>query len=260
MEELNSLASTSSQTAGYFVPGLLAAIDRQAPGDPQLREARDLLASWDHRRTDSDGDGRYDSPGLVIYDAWLAALCARVFSPGTIGKSAAAILAYKRDDTYDIGRGPKLLARVLAGSDASLPVAADYLGGRAAAQVEVEVLRDVLSKLAAQRGTPMKDWADPVLESRFAVANAHAVPQGAAQPIAAPLAERGTENHLVELRADGAAGRNVVAPGQAENGPAHVDDQVGLFRDFGYKAMNFTPDEIGQNTETTVIPADPFER
>jgi penicillin amidase len=258
MEGLNRLLSTTSQTADYFVPALLAAIDAQGAGDPQLRQARELLAGWDHRRIDANGDGRYDSPALVIYDAWLTALTARVFSAATVGKRAAAMLAYKREDTYDIGRGPKLLARVLGGAKASLPVAGDYLGGRPVDVVEVEVLREVLSKLTSERGTPMTDWTDAILESRFSVANAHAVPQGAAQPIVVPLAERGTENHLVELRPGGPSGRNVVAPGQAESGAAHTDDQMGLFRDFTYKPMNFSPSQISRSAESTEILPDPF--
>ncbi|PZU57959.1 MAG: hypothetical protein DI547_11060 [Sphingobium sp.] len=251
MEALNRLASTTSQTASYFIPGLIAAIEREAPTDPALRQARDLLAGWDHRRVDADGDGRYDSPALVIYDAWLTAMTQRVFDPATVGKTASAMLAYTRDETYDIGRGPKLLARVLAGQGASLPVKADYLGGRSAQAVEVDVLRAVLARLATERGVDMARWTDPIQHTRFATANAHMVPQGAREPVVVPLAERGTQNHLIELRPGGAVGRNVVAPGQSEEEGPHTRDQVGLFREFQYKSMLFSDKEIKDNAEKT---------
>lgn len=265
MEGLNHLASTTSQTAGLFLPGLLAAIDQAGSnkadsGGERLAQARDLLAAWDHHRTDADGDGRYDSAGMTIFEAWLSAMTARVFAPAVVGAKASAMLAYKRQDTYDIGRGPKLLGRVLAGAKASLPVEADYLGGKSAAQVSVEVLNSVLAQLVAERGPAMESWLDPVLESRFTVANAHAVPQGSQETITVPLAERGTENHLVELRADGAVGRNVVAPGQAESGDRHQTDQIGLFRDYRYKPMLFTPAQVAAASTGVELLADPYAR
>lgn len=258
MEKLVEVASTMSQTADFFIPGLIAAIGQQAPGDPQLQQARDLLAGWDRRRIDADGDGRYDSPALVIYDAWLAAMTARLFAPEVVGPSLSKSLGYKRSDTYDIGRGPKLLARILAGKTASLPVKADYLGGRDATSVQVETLRLVLAKLAAARGADMARWSDPILTTQFATANAHNVPQGSREPVIVPLAERGTQNHLIELRPTGAVGRNVVAPGQAEEGAQHVLDQVGLFREFQYKPMLFSDREIAQNAENKEILNDPY--
>ena len=258
MEQLNRVASTTSQTAGYFIPGLIAAIEMKAPNDPQLRQARDLLANWDHRRIDVDGDGRYDSSALVIYDAWLSAMMTHVFSPDSVGKPLSAMLAYKRSDTYDIGRGPKLLARVLAGKGASLPVEADYLGEKSASAVQVEILGDILAQLRAERGDDMAHWSDPILSTQFATANAHSVPQGARDPVIVPLAERGTQNHLVELRPDGALGHNVIAPGQAEDSSRHVLDQIGLFRDFGYKPMLFSSTEVRQNAEKTEFLTDPY--
>lgn len=260
MEQLNRLASTTSQTAAYFLPGLIAAIDDKASTVPQLVQVRDLLASWDHRRVDADGDGRYDSPALVIYDAWLGAMMGQVFSEDKVGARAAAMLAYKRSDTYDIGRAPKLLARVLAGQAASLPVKVDYLGARGAGDVQVDVLRKVLNQLESERGADMHGWSDPLLVTRFATANAHAVPQGATAPIVVPLAERGTQNHLVELRPDGIIGRNVVAPGQAEAEGAHSRDQLGLFERFTYKPMLFLRDEIAQDAEKTEILTYPYYR
>lgn len=251
MEQLNQVASTTSQTAGYFIPGLIAAIEMQAPTDPQLRQARYLLAGWDHRRIDADGDGRYDSPALVIYDAWLSGMMAHVFSPDSVGEPLSAMLAYKRSDTYDIGRGPKLLARVLAGKGASLPVKADYPGRKSARTVQVEILRKILALLRIERGDDMAHWSDPILPTQFGTANAHSVPQGAREPVIVPLAERGTQNHLVELRPDGAVGRNVIAPGQAEDSSRHVLDQIGLFRDFEYKPMLFSSTDIRQNAEKT---------
>ncbi|WP_196221749.1 penicillin acylase family protein [Sphingobium sp. CAP-1] len=258
MEELNHVASTMSQTAGFFLPGLIAAIEQKAPEDRQLRQARDLLAGWDRRRIDADGDGRYDSPALVIYDAWLTAMTDRVFGPDIVGQPLSKALRYRRSDTYDIGRGPKLLARILAGTAASLPVRADYLAGQDAASVQVDVLRKVLAQLGADRGGDMARWSDPILFTRFATANAHNVPQGVREPEIVPLAERGTQNHLVELRPTGAVGRNVVAPGQAEEAGDHVRDQVGLFRDFQYKPMRFLPQEISQDTEKTEVLVDPY--
>ena len=106
----------------------------------------------------------------------------------------------------------------------------------------------------------MARWTDPILTTQFATANAHNVPQGASGPVIVPLAERGTQNHLVELRPTGAVGRNVVAPGQAEEGAHHVLDQVGLFRDFQYKPMPFFDREIAQSAENTEILDDPYRR
>ncbi len=259
MLALNKLASTTSQTAGYFIPGLVAAVGRLPNAPPELLRATRLIAAWDHRRTDADGDGRYDSPALAIYDAWLSEILARMFNSETSG-SAAALLRYQRTDTYDIGRGPKLLARVLAGDKASLPVHGDYLRGRSADAVQVEALQAVIERLSRERGVDMAQWRDPVLTTEFTVANAHMVPQGASESIRVPLAERGTQNHLVELRPGGAVGRNIVAPGQSEIAGVHATDQIPLFTGFRYKSMLLTPEEVEKARVSVTILRDPFPR
>jgi len=38
--------------------------------DPRIKEAFEILASWDDTWTDANDDGLYDHPGLSIFNAW----------------------------------------------------------------------------------------------------------------------------------------------------------------------------------------------
>jgi penicillin amidase len=71
---------------------------------------------------------------------------------------------------------------------------------------------------------------------------------------------RGTENNLSVLRADGIRSFDVTPPGQsgfvAPNGAKspHYEDQLLLFRDFEYKPKAFTRQEVESvMTESTVL-------
>jgi penicillin amidase len=74
-----------------------------------------------------------------------------------------------------------------------------------------------------------------------------------------PMMERGTENHIVELRKEGAKGVNVTPNGASGFVKAdgsvnrHYDDQLKLFNRWEYKPMLFDRKEVERISESKKI-------
>lgn len=132
----------------FFLP----ALKRAAAGRPVLEHAVGLIESWDAEYRDGDGDGRYDAPGLIIFQEWLKVAKRAGFDSLFVGPDAAGTIGYRTE----------LLLRLVEGQAAGVPLRHDYAGQ----PVEAFVARTLDSALARVErtfpGRPMTDWKQPV--------------------------------------------------------------------------------------------------
>jgi len=133
----------------YFLPALKQAV---SAARPELREAVGLIESWDAEYRDGDGDGRYDSPGLILFQEWLKVAKAAAFDSLIIGPDAAGTIGYRTE----------LLHRLVEGPAAGVPLRHDYTG----IAVDTFITRTLDSTIARVgrtfAGMPMSDWKQPV--------------------------------------------------------------------------------------------------
>jgi hypothetical protein len=117
-----------------------------------LREAVGLIEAWDAEYRDGDGDGRYDAPGLILFQEWLRIAKAAAFDSLIAGADAAGTIGYRTE----------LLHRLVEGSAAGVPLRHDYTGQ----PIDSFITRTLDSTIArAGRtfpGRSMPDWKQPV--------------------------------------------------------------------------------------------------
>lgn len=230
LSAINRQAGLTTQTPSdaahaVFVSTLLGrmleAVDASA--DPRLPAALALLASWDWLQKDDDGDGRYDSPAVALFNGWWTRARASLFEP----KLGAGL------DGSVYGQ---LLFRLLEGPAAALPLQADYLGGRALGGVLTASLTETLDALAAEYGSAdMSAWLQKRAEIFWKPGGIGAVPNTL-------WMNRGTYNQIVHLgEGEEMEAWNVVSPGQSGDFRSpHFADQLPLYAGWTYKPMRLT--------------------
>lgn len=125
--------------------------------DPEVRQAAELMLTFDGLYQDRDGDDLYDNPGLTLFRAWLKVAPEQIFGDD-VGDwwrevEEARYLRYQTS----------LLLRALQGPDAGLPLAFDYFNGRDRTSVLIDTIRRTVDQVkAAYPGKPMTDWRLPV--------------------------------------------------------------------------------------------------
>lgn len=170
MKALNRYASFAENNAQFFRPLLLDAVRTTAANDGELRRAAEALAVWNGLREDDDGDGRYDSPGIVIFDAWLKQMFADTFTEQTVGPAAAQL---QNSISAPLARGTgneQLLLNVLQGERSPVKVRNDYLGGATPAQAMVASLRKAVASLKDSLGPAPDRWHAPAAQIVFRTA------------------------------------------------------------------------------------------
>ncbi len=217
---------------------LLAYVDTAA--DPRLPGVVALLESWDWIQEDADGDGRYDSPAVAIFNTWWQQLTGRVFAdelgpssePNVVGNMVYRLLWYASPPAD--------------GGVAPLPLLHDYLDGETAGAAVTGSLSDALDGLTAGYGSAdMGDWLQPA-------ARIHWAPMGVAGVPDTPWMNRGTYNQIVHLgMGPHLYGENVISPGQSGD-PAspHFADQLELYATWTYKPMRLDREDLIGNTES----------
>ena len=149
---------TGATKPAYFIPYLRAA----AQGDARLTELVELMAGWNGLFTDADGDGRYDDPGLVAFEAWLP-----IAQQALVG-SVIGDWWHRIDDYKHIKYRTSLLMRVIEGKDAATPAKFDFLQGRDRDAVLRSTLTTTLAKLRADFGQgPLRGLRQPVYYRYF---------------------------------------------------------------------------------------------
>ena len=210
---------------------MLDAVDASA--DPRLPQAAALLRGWNWLQTDEDGDGRYDSPGVAVFNTWWEESVASVVTP-TLGPGADPTIC------------AQVVYRLLQGQQAALPLQADYLGGRTIGAVLTRSLVDALDALTAHHASPdMGTWLQTRAEIVWGAGGIGSVPNTL-------WMNRGTYNQLVHLgRGDDLQAMNVIAPGQSGDFRSpHFADQLPLYQSWTYKPMRLTLEDQLRHAES----------
>ena len=149
-----------------------------------------------------------------------------------------------------------MLYHVLESGDSSLPAHVDYLAPLTADEARVESLLAALAALEAQYGPDMSQWLTTARTLDFVRENFQGVPQSSGTPYKIIFQNRGTQNHLVRLSAEGVVGVNINPPGQSgfvapsgELNP-HYSDQLELYENWEYKPMLLKDEDVAADAES----------
>jgi penicillin amidase len=233
--------------AQRFKPFLLEAAKRYKSADPRILKAIELLTSWDDRWSDQNNDGLYDHPGLTIFNAWWDIALKNTFE-GELGeywisfeRSVGGPFNWERRKRYPGGH--PVFLRALLGKKAPNPLSHDYFNGKRD-EILVKSLSEALDRAEKKFGSPdMSTWKTPVTPMAYAPTTILGVPTTSEKVRTTFFMERGTENHIVELKKEGAEGVIVVPPGASAfvksdgKRSLHYEDQLEMFDKFEYKPL-----------------------
>lgn len=237
----------SHLAAQRFKPYLLESAKRYKSSDPRVPKAIDLLVSWNDRWSDQNNDGLYDDPGLTIFNAWWDIVLKNTFEDelgqywGSMESSTGGPFNWEKRKRYP--GGLPIFKRALLGEKAPNPLSQDYFNGKKD-EILVKSLGEALDRVEKKFGSSdMSTWRTPVTLMPYAPTTILGAPTTTENLKSTFFMERGTENHIVELKSGGAEGLVVVPPGASGLvGPdgtrsPHYDDQFEMFNKFGYKPL-----------------------
>ncbi|NWG03775.1 MAG: penicillin acylase family protein [Syntrophaceae bacterium] len=232
--------------AQRFKPFLMEAGKRYKSSDSRIEKALEILKAWDDRWSDQNNDGFYDHPGLTIFNAWWDIVLKNTFEDElgdywvSLETSYGGPYAWERRKRYP---GNSLFLRALLGKKAPNPTGLDYFNGKRD-EILVKSLSEALDRVEKKFGTSeMNTWKTPVTPMGYVPTTIHGVTSTGEKVKGTFFMERGTENHIVELKKEGAEGMMVVPPGTSGlvkpdgTKSAHYEDQLELFNRFQYKPM-----------------------
>jgi penicillin amidase len=240
--------------AQRFKPFLLDVLRRNMNADPRIPIAYELLASWDNAWSDANDDGVYDQPGLSIFNAWWDIALKNTFEDefgeywGASESSVGGPYNWEKRKRYPGGH--PLFMRALLGKKAPNPLSHDYFNGKRD-EILLKSFIEGLDRAEKKFGCPdMTSWKMPVTPMAYAPTTIMGVPTTQEKVGMTFFMERGTENHIVELKQGGAEGVMVVPPGASgfvkgdgTRGP-HYDDQIEMFNKFRYKPLLIKEDTV----------------
>lgn len=260
--ELMMEAAFIDPSPRFFIPRLTDAM--QEIKDIQLHDATELLAAWDHREFDQDGDGYYDAPAIPLYRAWLSRLVEEVYGELLPESHAPWFLntghlepGGSSPGSTNIAVGAKVLHRALQQPDSTLGQV--LFGDRSPAALMRGALASAVEALSEEQGDDMTAWRTAVTHTTFSHLNFLRIPQAdEAEAMQVHHAmNRGTENNMTVFSTGDVTGYEVTAPGQsgfiAPDGTpsSHYQDQLALFETLGHKRTWLSPDEVAANTTHT---------
>lgn len=233
--------------AQRFKPFLLEAAKRYKSPDARVSKAIELLASWDDRWSDQNSDGLYDHPGLTIFNAWWDIVLKNTFE-NELGEywisfesSVGGPFNWERRKRYPGGH--PVFLRAFMGKKAPNPLSHDFFNGKRD-EILVKSLSEALDRAEKKFGSPdMSTWKTSVTSMPYAPTTILGVPTTSEKVRTTFFMERGTENHIIELKKEGADGMIVVPPGTSafvkpdgKRSP-HYEDQLEMFDKFEYKPL-----------------------
>jgi len=253
-----------SSYADVFAPYFLPLIDEAAgqADDSRLREANEILQSWNRQSRDADADGFYDQAATAIFRTFMGNFVKRVLEDdlGAVYTYFAAT-GYPTADAptgagTNIQTGVKAIVEALQGR-----ANFDVFNGEPPERVAIAALRESLTQLSESNGQPVTELHLPVAQRPFSTNNFLGIPQaGEAEMMIAPIEQnRGTENNMIVMKREAIVGYEVTPPGQnafispdGEKG-AHYDDQFEMYYKFGKKRMWFYADDVERNKKSEIL-------
>ncbi len=233
--------------AQRFKPFLLDVLKRNMKADPRIPIAFEILASWDDTWSDANDDGVYDHPGLSIFNAWWDIALKNTFEDefgeywGASESSVGGPFNWEKRKRYPGGH--PLFLRALLGKKAPNALSHDYFNGKRD-EILLKSLLEGLDRAEKKFGCPdMTSWKMPVTPMPYAPTTIMGVPTTQEKVKMTFFMERGTENHIVELKQGGAEGVMVVPPGSSAfvkgdgTKSPYYDDQFEMFNKFQYKPL-----------------------
>ena len=182
-------AAVTDPRVTAFRPALLAAL--AGTSEPALVSAREALAAWDGRRLDANGDGRYDAPGVAIFDEWWLAAQRRLLTP--VYRGQLALLGPDADRAFGGADRAGLLLRVIQGRAARLRPTGKWPAPAGVQRALALAFGDAAAALRNRyRSSSPAVWLEPVPELGSGA-------QGAPGQPALPFANRGRFEQVVEL-------------------------------------------------------------
>jgi penicillin G amidase len=266
LQAINRRISFADINVDLFLPYLEQAVSL-SPADERESRAVEMIRAWQRagrQRIDQDGDGFYDAAALPIFREWLAAMLRETFADEFDAKSpllgaifttnypAPSAPPRVQPGSTNVSLGARLLVNALLDQAAPVPQKHDFFNREKPSAVIMHALRSALDDLANAQGPDMARWRDKVVPHEFSTRNFVGVPQaGDDEFLHLPVyMNRGSENNLVVLSADGVRGFDVTPPGQsgfvAPDGTRspHYDDQLTIFGAFQLKPEAFTRSEV----------------
>jgi penicillin amidase len=254
----------SSSYADVFAPYFLPLIDEASrhADDPRLREANEILQSWNRQSRDDDADGYYDDAATAIFRTFMGYFVRRVLEDDLgitypyFGSTGYPTADAPTGAGTNIQTGVKAIVEALQGR-------ADYdvFNGESPESVAISALRDTLTQLHGHQDKSVSELRLPVAKRPFSTNNFLGIPQaGETELMIAPIEQnRGTENNMIVMNRDRIVGYEVTPPGQngfisadSEKGP-HYDDQFEMYYRFGKKRMWFYPDDVDNNKQSETL-------
>ena len=232
--------------AQRFKPFLLEAAKRYKSSDPRIEKALELLAAWDNRWSDQNNDGFYDHPGLTIFNAWWDIALKNTFEDELGDYWASLETSYGGPYNWEKRKrfpGNPLFLRALLGKKAPHPLSQDYFNGKRD-EILIKSLSEALDRGEKKFGnSDMNVWKTPVTPMSYVPTTIHGVTSTTENVKPTFFMERGTENHIVELKKEGAQGVTIVPPGSSGfvkpdgTRSPHYEDQFEMFNKFEYKPL-----------------------
>lgn len=236
----------SHLNARRFKPFLLEAGKRAKNRDPKVEKALEILTSWDDRWSDRNRDGFYDHPGLTIFNAWWDIVLKNTFENALGEYWTSMETSYGGPYNWEKRKpyaGNPLFLRALLGKKAGHPTSIDYFNGQRD-EILLKSLGEALARVEKKFGTAdMSAWKTPVTPRPYAPTTIHGVISTTEKIKETFFMDRGSENHIVELKKEGPEGLMVVPPGTSGFVKAdgtkspHFEDQFEMFNTFEYKPL-----------------------
>lgn len=261
MWDISKAVAFVDASAGVIKPMLVSALQDVQAGTDEAK-ARDLLAAWEGRHSDEDGNGYYDAPGQTIYTEWLKTAQRHLFARDTPPEFWDSLGLTKVISDYPT-TGTKALANALQGAEAGVPQKFDFLRGESREHFIQRTLSETLARLKSSMGTDIATWNTPVVPHKFAVTNFSGVPISTPERAVQLPAymNRATFKFWVTFEDDGATTMcDALAPGQSafqqagHQPEAAVTDQLATYGNFECNQRPITLHEIKaqQKSERTL--------
>lgn len=256
-------SATHDPFARETAPHMIAAAERS--DDPRLSAMADALRSWRSRGypwRDANGDDRYDSGGMAVWEAARRALQRLVFADELAERTPTLQFDPRDAGTGQTGGDPHAGDH---GSSVNEEVTlVDALTGRTEhdwfGDTPIDVFEQAMERaadaLVDEYGDPAPQM--PERKSRF-------FPIGGGIPNEIDMTNRGSWNQLVAIGEGLAGSKSVLPPANsghlsgselartqgAGDEPARLTDQLELYRNFSYKPFPVTDDQVERVTVRT---------